>query len=198
VVYDSDDPLGDWNFLFVPTPGRIYLSGEVAEDTARVIFHGLLRQSDLANVHKRLATPLRLRTYATQAGDYKVRLSERGVPLIVSQRLRFVGTSNWVWVVELQDPALAGSRRCVLGEIVIDATCDQTDANPLFGYVLGDSYVWDDGRELPVRNPGDDSTPYFSGTAIHDAPSARLPTPRLATRARARRQRLQKALLRTR
>jgi Papain-like cysteine protease AvrRpt2 len=197
VVYDTDDPLGGWNFLFVPTPGRIYLSGEVAEDAARLIFQGLLLQRDHASLRKRLSGPLRLRTYATQAGDYKVRLPERCISRTIDQRLRFVGTSNWVWVVELQDPALAMSRQCVVGEIVIDATCDQIDANPLFGYLLGDSYVWDDGRELPVRRPGEDASPYFSGTAIHDAPSADLPRPRLITRARARRQRLRRTLLRS-
>jgi hypothetical protein len=193
VVYDTDDPLGEWNLLFVPTPGRIYLSGEVAEETARLIFQGLLLQRDLASLRRRLRTPLRLRAYATQAGDYKVRALERGISPAIDERLRFVGTSNWIWVIELQDRQLAArSRRCVLGEIAIDATCDAIDANPLFGYLLGDSYVWDDGRKRPGRRPGEDHSPYLSGTAIHDAPTAELPTPPLMTRARARRERVRR------
>lgn len=195
VVYDTDDPLGEWNLLFVPTPGRIYLSGEGAEATARRIFQGLLRQRDHKDLQKRLPAKLRLRTYATQAGDYKVRARQRGISEAIDNRLRFVGTSNWVWVVELQDPTLAErSRRCVLGEVTIDATCDHFDSNPLFGYLLGNSYIWDDGRMLPSRHPGEDASPYFSGTAVHDAPSADLPTPPLVTRARARFERVRKVV----
>jgi Papain-like cysteine protease AvrRpt2 len=199
VVYDTDDPLGEWNFLFVPTPGRIYLSGEVAEATARLIFQGMLRRRALASLRKRLPARLRLRTYATQAGDYKVQALERGISPAIDEKLRFVGTSNWIWIVELQDPKLAmSSRSCVLGEIAIDATCDPIDANPLFGYLLGDTYIWDDGRKRPDRTPGADASPYFSGTAIHDAPTAVLPRPSLITRARARRERLRNALSRSR
>jgi hypothetical protein len=183
VIDATDDPLGAWHFLFVPTPGRIYLKGEAAEAVARQIFEGLLRQDDLKALHRRLRGGLRLRSYVTQAGDYKVRAPERGVTPAIYSTQRFVGTSNWIWVVELQDPILAPhSRCCVLGEIAIDATCDPFDSNPLFGYLAGGSYIWHDGRKLPIRGDGQNTTPHLSATAIHDAPSPWLARAPLGTR----------------
>jgi|GEM_PF-1866227 len=178
VVYGSEDPLGAWNYLFVPTPGRIHLTGEFAEFYANEMFQGLLKQEDNAALRRRLGGKLRLRTYVTQAGDYKTRAPQRGVCEAIHRSHRLLPTSDWVWVVELQDPvAAASSRHCVLGEIVIDATCEQADLNPLFGYLAGFSFLWEDGRTLPLQTAREDSTPHFSGTALHDVPSAELPGP---------------------
>jgi hypothetical protein len=171
-IYASDDPLGAWNFLLVPVPDAIYLSGESAEADARRIFRGLLRQPEHAVLNQRMPDDLRLRTYVTQAGDYKIRAQDRGFPDSIQNVQRFVKTSHWIWVVELQDPALAEqTRRCVLGEIAIDATSDPLDTDPLFGYLPGEVYVWFDGRELPTRTHTEDAGRYLSATAVHDAPS---------------------------
>jgi hypothetical protein len=179
VIFDTADARADWKLLLVPMPGRVYISGEVAESRARLIFEGLLRQQRHRALCRRLAGGLRLRSYVTQAGDYKVRMTpQRGVAASVCEELRPVGTSKWIWVTELQDPEIAkGSRECVLGEIVLDATTDELDINPLFAYVLGDSYVWRDADERPDSEPRGYTGPYLSGTAVHDAPSGRLPEP---------------------
>ncbi|MCW3033115.1 MAG: hypothetical protein JWM60_1460 [Solirubrobacterales bacterium] len=179
VVYASEDPLGPWNYLFVPTPGRIHLTGENAEPIARRYFQGLLKKDERAGLRKHLGARLRLRTYVTQAGDYKTRAPERGLSERLHRSFRFLPTPDWVWVIELQDPNLAThSRSCVLGEIAIDATCDDTDPNPLFGYIGGYGLRWEDGRTLPLQTELGDSTPHYSGTALHDVPSTELPGPK--------------------
>jgi hypothetical protein len=169
-IYDQDDPLGAWKFLLVPKPGRIHLAGEFAEREARRIFRGLLKQNANERLRRRLPDRLRLRSYLTQAGNYKLRARERGVSAELHSLHRYLPTPVWVWVVELQDPHLTShSSECVLGEIVIDATSEPRDTNPLFGYLAGFAYTWQDGRERPVQRTVRDSTPHRSGSALHDA-----------------------------
>jgi hypothetical protein len=174
-VYLGDDPLGEWVLLFVPLPGRIYLAAETAELVARSYFSALLRRKEHAALHQSLRAGkmrLRLRTYATRSGEYKARLKERGVPDDVADRHRLISTSNWIWVVELQDPKLSQrTRRCVIGEVVIDATSDPIDPNVLFGNLPGRHYSWANDWE-PLERRTEHYRPYLSDTALHDAPTA--------------------------
>jgi hypothetical protein len=159
----------------VPLPGRIYMPAETAERFARMTFRSFVRRDEHAALRVRLPSHsdnYRLRTYVVNAGDYKHKLLTRGVPPDVALAHQLVGTSKWIWVVELQDDTLAASsRRCVLGEIIIDATSDEHDPNLLFGNLLGRRYTWTEAGQLfgADASPGE---PYTTGTAIHDAPTA--------------------------
>lgn len=140
----QNDPKGDWLYIFVPMPGRIYLVGELAEFIARRELDRLINsRPELAEIAQHLtADELRFRTYVTRGSDYKLHLQSRGLPPEVVRRHSIFGLSNWVWVTELQDRAAAASgRACVVGEVVIDATSDHYDPNFLLanlpGYWLG-------------------------------------------------------------
>ena len=187
-----------WEHLIVPVPGRIYMSADVAEYQARMQFARMLGLPENATIRTRLAgdyslsakapdhlmdpAVLRLRTYATRGSHYKCDLDLRGVPPEIVQLHSYTSASNWVWVVELQDPAVAlNSSSCVLGEIVIDATSHKNDPHFLFGHLPGSHYRWDQHRS-PKRTrfveseSGDIPSipfymPYSTGSAIHDAPS---------------------------
>jgi hypothetical protein len=197
-VYRSDDPLGRWSLLMVPRPGdrQIYMPGEVAEQEACQILTGLLRAEhrDLWRYLSRRRRSLRLRSYVVRSGAYKVLLKRRGVPADVVRSHSRVGTSKWIWVTELQDPEIARNhRRCVLGEIAIDATSYEGDPNYFFANLPGAAYVWQHDERTPHSVPVDLYEPYASGAAIHDAPSAD-PIPRkrnMRSRVEGARRRLQ-------
>ena len=173
------------------------MSGESAENEGRRIFRVLLDDGPHGSLPRTLNRRLRIRTYAIQAGTYKVQMLARGVPEDVFRSHRRIGTSNWIWVVELQDRKLAAaSRRCVVGEIAFDATSDQSNPNPLFGHLPRMSYVWPDPRRKPREIKIGDYAAYATGAAAHDAPAA-PPLGRSAqTRARSRFRRARVALAR--
>jgi hypothetical protein len=174
-VYADEDPLGSWDLLMVPLPGRIYMSAETAERFARATFRSFLRRPEHSALRARLPTDsddYRLRTYAVNAGEYKHKVLERGMPPDVAAAHRLVGTSKWIWVVELQDEVLARTdTRCVLGEIIIDPTSDKRDPNLLFGNLVGRRYTWTEAGQL-LDAEASVGEPYKTGTAIHDAPTA--------------------------
>jgi hypothetical protein len=174
-IYRDDDPIGHWDRLIVPFPGKIYMTGEVAERAARQAFAALLR----ARRQESSIYDLRLRTYVARVSDYKRDLIDRGVPPEIAASHRFVGTSNWIWITELQDPAVASrSRRCVIGEIAVDATSNQEDPNLIFGNLPGVKYIWpDEGSVAVVDETAPTYDAYETGTAIHDLPVG-IPIPR--------------------
>jgi hypothetical protein len=196
-IYEKSDHLGRWAMLFAPVPGKAYLAGEAAELSARRMFTSVLRRDEHRQLRRKLKPYLRLRSYLVRAGHYKARLAGRGVPSKAVDLHVNVPTSNWVWVVELQDPKLARSTLdCVLGELVVDATSDRRDPNFLFGNLAGSSYVWEADSAGPVREKVDYAGPYRSGCALHDAATAPpLPRPPFRQRARAQGDRLRERLL---
>jgi hypothetical protein len=186
-IYKDSDPLGEWDLLFVATPGKVYLAGESAEPFARRMFTSLLELSHHAVLRRRTGHYLRLRSYLIRAGEYKARLLERGISPQAVAIHQSVPTSNWIWVVELQDRALARKTlRCVIGELAVDATSDRRDPNPLFATLEGHSYFWEPGTEEPLARDVGWSGPCESGCALHDAATAPpLSKPPLRRRARA-------------
>lgn len=186
-VYKDSDPLGKWDLLFAPLPGKVYLAGESAEPFARRMLTSLLELAPHRRLRAGLPNYLRLRTYLISGGEYKSRLARRGVPALAIDAHRNVPTSNWIWVVELQDPELARrTLRCVIGEIAIDATSDSRDPNPLFANLADFSYVWEPGSTEPLAKEVAYTAPYASGCALHDAATApEIPKAPLRRRARA-------------
>lgn len=170
-VYKDDDPLGRWDVLVVPHPGKIYLNGEAAEVAARDLFRVLLREHERDPLRE-LAPAFRVRTYVTRAGEYKVRMEERGLPESLRNVYSRLGTSTWIWVVELQDTKRAPtSRRCVIGEIAYDGTSSSLTPGPLFANLRGEAYSWPEARRT-LKHAVEDASPYLSATAVHDAPTA--------------------------
>jgi hypothetical protein len=185
-VYKDSDPLGDWDLLFTPLPGKVYLAGESAEPFARRMLTQLLDSKEHRKVRARLPNYLRLRTYLVSAGEYKARLARRGLPALAVDLHRKEPTSNWIWVVELQDPKLARTTvRCVIGEMAIDATSDSRDPNPFFANLEGVSYIWEPGTSEPLAEEVGYEGPYVTGCALHDAATAPV-LPKAPIKARAR------------
>jgi hypothetical protein len=162
----------DWQALVVPLPGRIYLSGEAAEYTARLIFEEKSSESEsLRDYAERLETgELRLRSHVIQVAEYRRALRRRGVPRDVFTWHVNMSSSHWLWVVELQDRALAAKgRRCVLGEVAIDATSDDQWPNPLFANLPGLLVRWPRLGDETDEATSSQTEPYLTGCALHTA-----------------------------
>ena len=171
-VEENGDGPG-WEALLVPVPGRIYLTGEAAEYTARTVFDAEMgKQPSLSGLRDRWqADELRLRTYAIKLADYKRALRNRNPPPhpdVIAWHTNMSG-SNWIWVTELQDRAQASKgRTCVVGEVAIDATSDDQWPNPIFGNLPGMTMRWPEiGLDMEWAQSEQDASPYASGSAIH-------------------------------
>ena len=167
---------GTINALVVPMPGRIFLSGEAAEAWASLIFKELIEQhlNDRPTLDHLFRTAsdngrLRLRSYLTEVADYKRALRSRSLPSDVIVWHTGISTSHWLWIIELQDREAADhGPRCVIGEVAIDATSDDSWVNPLFGNLPGITVLWPSlGDDIELADSTQDGTPYLSGCALH-------------------------------
>lgn len=144
------DPYSPWEYMVVPLPAKIYLSGEEAE----VIGEEHLRQaledhssSEAEALLQRLQDPdrpLSFRTTVIPSNDFKTGLERRGVPKGLAAIYRRMQMSRWIWVVELVDRARRDdSDRYVLAEVIIDATDHVRDRHVLAYRVPGVIAQWD-------------------------------------------------------
>lgn len=167
----SADELGEWEALLVPVPGRIYLPAESAEVHARlVLYQEAKTRENTAHLAERLASGrLRVRTYVVDIAGYKRDLRSRGLSPDVVAWHAGISASHWVWVTELQDPDAARlGRRCVLGEIVIDATSDSQRPNQLFANLPGWRLRWMTLGSFTTALPSQGAALYDTGCALHD------------------------------
>lgn len=200
--YALADLLDAFRLLLVPVPGKIYLTGESAEIRAETIFANLLADESPAQALD--MDTLRLRTYVTRSGDYKIDMERRGLGPLLRDHHKFVGTSTWIWVVELQDlTAATSSPACVIGEVAFDATSSNLQPGPLFAHLQDNAWAWgeftqpdttaelneasDNGITLGATSKVvvDDYSPYLSGTALHNQPAAERSTRGVGERLRA-------------
>jgi hypothetical protein len=161
--------LEGWEDLVVPLPGRIYISGEAAEEAGEFVIRKELEfRRELKRYRQAVADgKTRLKTYVVPAAYYKTALRERGLPTDVIRWHVNVSTSNWIWIVELQDlPAANRGRKCVIGEVAIDATSDKLWPNPLFANLPGTGLRWLTS-ERQLRQETSQSDLYDSGAALH-------------------------------
>lgn len=178
--HEGDQDGDDWHAILVPLLGRIYLSGESAERLGSTFFmtqanpgteddpagplHGVLDPRD--------SECSRMRSYVVRGSEYKKRLAARNLPDDVARMVKRVNTSQWIWVVELQDRSAAkASETCVVAEVALDATSDPEHQDFLFAVLPGAFLRWPQLGGNPSRL---DTTlshePYKSGTAIHCPP----------------------------
>ena len=144
VSLDDRAKPGNWKGLLIPLPGRIYLPGESAEERGRIFLRTLLGERE--DLQPLLAAwdkdDLRLRSYVTEAGDFKAALHGRGLAEDLVGDLRRTGMSHWVWVVELHERAREESRDSVVAEVIIDATSDREKPRILAAYLPGVFMRW--------------------------------------------------------
>ncbi len=122
------DTYRPWQYLVIPLPEKLYLSGEEAEAIGR---------SRLVAEHDSAGQPLDLnqvtfRSTPILSNEFKIALEDRGMPADQAAIYRRMPMSRWIWVVEAVDRALRRSEQpCVIAEAVIDATDHARDQHIL-------------------------------------------------------------------
>ncbi|HVC78228.1 MAG TPA: hypothetical protein VND96_17090 [Candidatus Micrarchaeaceae archaeon] len=146
-----DDPNLDtyspWDYVIVPLPSKIYVSGESAEllgrARLRLTLSALGRPGDRALLDGFDRRSLRVRTSLIRSNEFKVGLTRRGLDESTSEMYRRIPMPRWIWVIEA---TLAAERdrgeQCVVAEAVIDATDHLRDLRVLAWRVPGRLYRW--------------------------------------------------------
>jgi hypothetical protein len=140
-----------WEYIVVPLAERVLMTGEFAESA------GALELLELANdwaaklgftTAAQLQalvgqSKLRVHTYLTTGNRYKDNLDDRGVDADLGRAYRLARWPGRVWVVEAvdRDLRLAGDDRCVLGEIIYDATSTDHDSLMLAAHAPGVAWL---------------------------------------------------------
>lgn len=160
------DEYSPWEYLVVPLPEKVYLSGEAAE----VVGEAHLRQAledhpseQSALLLERLgdpAHPLSFRATVLPSNRFKVGLDERFIPPTLAAIYRRMQMSRWIWVVELVDRARRNDGDpFVLAEVIIDATDHVRDRHVLAYRVPGVIVQWDADADRVSSKALDDIAP---------------------------------------
>lgn len=154
------DEYAPWDYLVVPLPSKVYLSGEEAEIIGEQHLRQALEDHPSTDADQLLARldhddrPLSFRTTVIQSNAFKTALDGRDVPEDLAAIYRRMQMSRWIWVVELQDRALrdAGNPH-VLAEVIIDATDHVRDQHVLAYRIPGVIAQWDpDADKVDIRS----------------------------------------------
>lgn len=125
-----------WEYLVIPLPQKVYVSGETAEKVGRDRLKSALDQSKdprCRALRERIASKdVVFRTTALLSNEFKSGLGRRNVPEDVAASYQWARMSRWIWVVEAVDHAAwdAGDPS-VEAEVIVDATDHTGDPQPI-------------------------------------------------------------------
>jgi hypothetical protein len=139
-----------WDYLVVPLPKKLYVSGERAEGAARAKVREALTQSTKASDRALLDQldrhEVKFRSTALPSNEFKRSTSgaERPMSPALAAAYQWMPMPRWVWAVELVDAALYDlGDRSVVGEVIVDATDHTADVRPVAWRVGGVLRTWD-------------------------------------------------------
>jgi len=186
VVEDyTHDVHGQWEWLIVPLPLKVFVPGEVAESLGREQLLATAGQSQNEAARQIVddasdagARPISFRSTVVRSNRFKACLPQRGFSHDVAVLYRRLPLPRWVWVVEVILKAERQQRSpAVIAEAVIDATDHSRDPHVLAWRVPGALWTWrPDEDEVGYRALADhglvDSVARFTG----DEPLQAQPT----------------------
>jgi hypothetical protein len=122
------DQYSPWEYLVIPLPTKVYMSGERAEKLGRQKLFEALEESDdeRSTDLQRRATgqgaSLAFRSSVHRSNEFKQKMRDRGNDDLLAA-YQWLPLSRWVWVVELVDEERwFRNEPSVVAEVVIDAT----------------------------------------------------------------------------
>ena len=125
-----------WQYLVIPLPRKVYVSGERAETVGRERLKQALRDSatdEAADLLDRIdKDEVVFRSAVVRSNQFKARLASRHAPQDVVAAYQWGQMSRWVWVVEAIDhDAWDAGEPSVCAEVLIDATDHSGDPRPI-------------------------------------------------------------------
>ena len=153
------DDYSPWDYLIIPLPPKVYVSGEDAEAVGEVYLRQALDDAGThaaaAELRRRLGVEpheISFRSTVMLSNSFKTDLSDRDVPADLAAVYRRMPMSRWIWVVEIVDRELRNLHQpCVLGEAIIDATDHVRDRHVLSWRVPGSVSQWDPDSDAVSR-----------------------------------------------
>jgi hypothetical protein len=139
-----------WDYLVVPLPKKLYVSGERAERAARAKVRETLSQSAKAEDRSLLdgleRHELKLRSTGLLSNEFKraTAVAKRPMPGALAAAYQWMPMPRWIWAVELVDSSRYDrGQRSVVGEVIIDATDHTDDLRPVAWRLGGALRTWD-------------------------------------------------------
>jgi hypothetical protein len=145
----AHDKHGEWDWLIVPLPSKVFVPGEVAESLGK---ERLLQTAGNsgdpacqpivagANAEPRAIS---FRSTVVRSNRFKASLDKRGFDTKAAALYRRLPLPRWVWVVEaIQREERTAGTPAVVAEAVIDATDHSRDPHVLAWRVPGSLWTW--------------------------------------------------------
>lgn len=135
-VIDSpfDDLRAPWRALMIPLPPKVYLSGEVAETEAHLLFRGYGQLLEAPPPWKALSEGLKdrstisLRSVLMRSNRFKSMAGDQSRAPDHVRLIRLAQLPKWIWVVEAHNRELrARGEPSVVAEAVLDSTSSDGD-----------------------------------------------------------------------
>jgi hypothetical protein len=141
------DEYAPWEWLVVPLPGKVYVSGEKAEalgaSRLKVSLAAAGEPEHKALLERLETRQVRFRTTVVKSNDFKTGLAARGLGDPAAAIYQRMGMSKRVWVVEAIDAEERDKGKpCVIAEAVMDATDHLRDQHVLAWRIPGVLYQW--------------------------------------------------------
>jgi hypothetical protein len=139
------DQYRPWEYLIIPLPNKVYMSGERAEALGRRKLEAALRESSNEHCSALVArlditdSVLSYRTSVLPSNEFKSKMSVRAGD--ISAAYQWLQLSRWVWIVELiETKSWNAGEACVLAEVVVDATGHAEDEQALAWRIPGEIF----------------------------------------------------------
>lgn len=155
------DPWRPWQYLIIPLPRKVYVSGETAETVAKSRLEQALGGSKdpaaaelLARIRDKTVV---FRSSVMPSNTFKEELGDRNATPDVIAAYQWAQMSRWVWIIEAVDhEAWNAGDACVEAEVVVDAT-DHAGAPGPIAWRLPDRIVvadpdWGSLSQREVQN----------------------------------------------
>jgi hypothetical protein len=133
----------DWQTLMIPVPEKLWMTGAGAERRGLLYLLAASREASREYPVARRILELReereleVRTYFSTSNRFKERLRKRSSDPVVTREYAFARMPRFIWIVEAIDRRARDhgtqlgisyeENRCVVGEVIFDATSDDSD-----------------------------------------------------------------------
>ena len=162
VVDFAHDDYRPWQYLIVPLPAKVFVSGETAESLGKEKLIAAAAESDDLDVAELARSgadergPIMFRSAVIRSNRFKEALEHRQYHPEIVARYRRLPMPKWLWVVEaVRRPERNLRQPAVVGEALIDATDHGRDMNVLAWHIPGELGMWnpDEDEERSVSVP---------------------------------------------